>query len=154
MPLVCLSCLTSNPDLNRFCGICGVSLDSTATAAPLSATGEMEDVQWGAIKHATILFADIVSSTEHVQGLDPEQAMEQLRPAIETMCSSVERFGGTVVRTLGDGVMALFGAPRALEGHGSLACESALAMQAAFEGSSHGLRIRVGLHSGHVAYAP
>lgn len=154
MPLICLSCLTSNPDLNRFCGICGVSLDRTATAAPLSTTDDMDDIQWGALKHATILFADIVSSTEHVQGLDPEQAMEQLRPAIETMCSAVERFGGTVVRTLGDGVMALFGAPRALEGHGSLACESALAMQAAFEGSSHGLRIRVGLHAGQVAYAP
>lgn len=115
---------------------------------------EGADNQWGALKHATILFADIVSSTEHVQGLDPEQAMEQLRPAIETMCSWVDRFGGTVVRTLGDGVMALFGAPRALEGHASLACESALAMQAAFEGSSRGLRIRVGLHSGEVAYAP
>lgn len=154
MPLICPSCLTSNPDLNRFCGICGVSLDLTAAAAPLPTTGDIEEVQWGAIKHATILFADIVGSTERVQGLDPEQAMEQLRPAIETMCSSVERFGGTVVRTLGDGVMALFGAPRALEGHGSLACESALAMQAAFDGSSHGLRIRVGLHSGQVAYAP
>ena len=115
---------------------------------------EFADNQWGALKHAPILFADIVSSTEHVQGLDPEQAMEQLRPAVETMCSWVDRFGGTVVRTLGDGVMALFGAPRALEGHASLACESALAMQAAFEGSSKGLRIRVGLHSGEVAYAP
>lgn len=153
MSLVCLLCLTSNPELNRFCGICGASLDRTTTAAASPSHIEMPDAQWGAIKHATIMFADIVSSTEHVQGLDPEQAMEQLRPAIETMCSSVERFGGTVVRTLGDGVMALFGAPRALEGHGSLACESALAMQAAFEGSSSGLRIRVGLHSGQVAYA-
>jgi class 3 adenylate cyclase/tetratricopeptide (TPR) repeat protein len=154
MSLVCLSCLTSNPDLNRFCGTCGASLGRAAPdVAPPNAL-EIPDAQWGAIKHATILFADIVSSTEHVQGLDPEQAMEQLKPAIETMCSSVERFGGTVVRTLGDGVMALFGAPSALEGHASLACESALAMQAAFTGSSKGLQIRVGLHSGQVAYAP
>lgn len=157
MSLVCLSCLTSNPDRNRFCGSCGVSLGSVVSAAPAAASPaapDMPDTQWGAIKHATILFADIVSSTEHVQGLDAEQAMEQLKPAIETMCSSVERFGGTVVRTLGDGVMALFGAPSALEGHASLACDSALAMQAAFEGSSKGLQIRVGLHSGQVAYAP
>lgn len=154
MPLVCLSCLTSNPDSNRFCGTCGASLARVSPEPVAPAALEIPDAQWGAIKHATILFADIVSSTEHVQGLDPEQAMEQLRPAIETMCGSVERFGGTVVRTLGDGVMALFGAPRALEGHASLACEAALAMQAAFEGSSKGLQIRVGLHSGQVAYAP
>ena len=149
MSLVCLSCLTSNPRLNRFCGTCGASLGGSVPN--LANAIEIPETQWGALKHATILFADIVSSTEHVQGLDAEQAMEQLRPAIETMCGSVERFGGTVVRTLGDGVMALFGAPRALEGHASLACESALAMQAAFEGSSQGLRIRVGLHSGQVA---
>lgn len=154
MSLVCLSCLTSNPNLNRFCGTCGVSLAATPADFAAPTALEMPDAQWGAIKHATILFADIVSSTEHVQGLDAEQAMEELRPAIKTMCGSVERFGGTVVRTLGDGVMALFGAPRALEGHASLACESALAMQAAFEGSSKGLQIRVGLHLGQVAYAP
>ncbi len=154
MSLICLSCLTSNPDSNRFCGTCGSSL--AHGSSELAAIGAIErpDAQWGALKHATILFADIVNSTEHVQGLDPEQAMEQLRPAVETMCAVVERFGGTVVRTLGDGVMALFGAPRALEGHASLACESAVAMQAAFEGSSGGLRIRIGLHSGQVAYAP
>jgi class 3 adenylate cyclase/tetratricopeptide (TPR) repeat protein len=154
MSLVCLSCLTSNPDLNRFCGTCGESLGRATPDVASPHASEIPDAQWGAIKHATILFADIVSSTEHVQGLDPEEAMEQLKPAIETMCSAVERFGGTVVRTLGDGVMALFGAPSALEGHASLACESALAMQAAFGGSSKGLQIRVGLHSGQVAYAP
>lgn len=154
MSLVCSSCSTSNPDLNRFCGTCGTPLGQAAPGVLAPNAVEIPDAQWGAIKHATILFADIVSSTEHVQGLDPEQAMEQLKPAIETMCSSVERFGGTVVRTLGDGVMALFGAPSALEGHASLACESALAMQTAFAGSSKGLQIRVGLHSGQVAYAP
>ncbi len=154
MSLVCLSCLTSNPASNRFCGTCGTSLATASSELEAVSAIERPDAQWGALKHATILFADIVNSTEHVEGLDPEQAMEQLRPAIETMCGSVERFGGTVVRTLGDGVMALFGAPRALEGHASLACESALAMQAAFEGSSKGLKIRVGLHSGEVAYAP
>ena len=154
MLLVCSSCLNSNPDSNRFCGTCGTSLTRTAPEPAAPPAAGLPDAQWGAIKHATILFADIVSSTEHVAGLDAEQAMEQLKPAIETMCASVERFGGTVVRTLGDGVMALFGAPSALEGHASLACESALAMQAAFEGSSKGLQIRVGLHSGEVAYAP
>lgn len=151
MSLRCLSCLTVNPDTNRFCGNCGAALghgvqEPVAVMEPLRA-----EVQWGALKHATILFADIVSSTEHVAGLDPEQAMEQLRPAVQRMCDAVERFGGTVVRTLGDGVMALFGVPRALEGHASLACEAALAMQAAFGNPTERLRIRVGLHSGQVA---
>jgi class 3 adenylate cyclase len=114
----------------------------------------VSEIQWGALKHATILFADVVSSTEHVAGLDPEQAMDQLRPAVQRMCNAVERFGGTVVRTLGDGIMALFGVPRALEGHANLACEAALAMQAAFEGPGSSLRIRVGLHSGQVALDP
>lgn len=151
MPLRCPSCLSTNPDANRFCGQCGTLLHAGGElASPVSQSSGLE-VQWGALKQATILFADIVSSTEHVAGLDPEEAMEQLRPAVQRMCNAVERFGGTVVRTLGDGVMALFGVPRALEGHASLACEAALAMQAAFEGPQEHLRIRVGLHSGQVA---
>jgi len=154
MPLNCTSCLTANPASNRFCGNCGHALDA-GVHAPAGQVVEAEPgVQWGSLKQATILFADIVSSTEHVSGLDPEQAMDQLHPAVQRMCHAVERFGGTVVRTLGDGVMALFGVPRALEGHASLACEAALAMQAAFDGHAKGLRIRVGLHSGQVALDP
>lgn len=154
MSLRCLACLTVNPDTNRFCGNCGATFGHSVQESSTATGAASPDVQWGALKHATILFADVVSSTEHVAGLDPEQAMEQLRPALQQMCNAVERFGGTVVRTLGDGVMALFGAPRALEGHASLACEAALAMQAAFSGAGKGLRIRVGMHSGQVALDP
>ncbi|MFI5447547.1 ATP-binding protein [Polaromonas sp. UC242_47] len=109
---------------------------------------------WGELKQATVLFADIVSSTEQIADLDAEQAMERLGPALALMCESIEAFGGTVVRTMGDGVMALFGVPKALEGHALLACEAALDMQQAFPGGTHGLRIRVGLHSGQVASDP
>ncbi len=77
--------------------------------------------------------------------------MDQLRPAMQAMCREIERFDGTVVRTLGDGIMALFGAPLALEGHATLACEAALAMQQTFQNHPQGLRIRVGLHTGQVA---
>lgn len=97
-----------------------------------------------------MLFADIVGSTELIAGLDPEQAMERLRPAVLRMCETVERFDGTIVRTLGDGVMALFGAPQAQEGHALLACESALAMQDTFRPGEGPLTLRVGLHSGDV----
>ncbi len=145
MSLRCASCLTVNPGTNRFCGNCGAAFEhGMPTAAP--------ENRLGGLKQATILFADIVNSTGHIAGLDPEQAMVKLRPAVQSLCSAVERFGGTVVRTLGDGVMALFGVPRVLEGHAILACKAALAMQDAFEGAGQGgLRIRVGLHSGQVA---
>jgi len=76
--------------------------------------------------------------------------MHRLQPAITLMCEAVERFGGTVMRTLGDGVVALFGAAAAVES-ARLACESALHMQDKFARSESGLSIRVGLHSGWVA---
>ena len=111
-------------------------------------------MKWGELKQATVLFADIVSSTEQIAELDAEQAMDRLGPALARMCASIEKFDGTVVRTLGDGVMAIFGAPRALEAHALLACEAALDMQKSFSTENQGLRIRVGLHSGQVASDP
>lgn len=102
-------------------------------------------------RQVTVLFADIVDSTEQIAQLAPNQAMQRLQPAITLMCEAVERFGGTVMRTLGDGVMALFGAPAELESHARLACESALHMQAEFARAASGLSIRIGLHSGRVA---
>ena len=76
--------------------------------------------------------------------------MRRLRPALDTMCDAVERRRGTVVRTLGDGIMALFGAPLAQEGHALLACQAALAIRDAFQSSDGELSIRAGLHSGEV----
>ncbi|WP_395689183.1 AAA family ATPase [Caenimonas koreensis] len=153
----CSSCGFAIAPAARFCGGCGTPLGRAAAAAPATRPVALAGVTpahgWGELKQATVLFADVVSSTEQIALLDPEQAMERLQPAVMAMCEVVERFGGTVIRTLGDGVMALFGVPRALEGHARLACESALQMQAAFN-EPHGLRIRVGLHSGLVASDP
>lgn len=174
----CPSCHTANPDANRFCescgnalarkcaacgfectpqarfcGGCGVALTNGPAAAHDAAPTEPR-TGWGELKQATVLFADIVSSTEQIAHLDPEEAMARFKPAVKLMCDAVERFGGTVMRTLGDGVMALFGVPKALEGHARLACESALQMQAAFARSPQGFNIRVGLHSGLVASDP
>lgn len=173
----CSACQANNPDFNRFCELCGVGLSQlcpacghtcaarvkfcgecgtalTVKAVPAVPAALVSEAAWAELKQATMLFADIVSSTEKIAGLDPEQARAHLRPAVLQMCGAIESFGGTVVRTLGDGVMAVFGIPRALEGHGRLACEAALAMQAAFKDHPHGLRIRVGLHSGLVASDP
>lgn len=179
----CPACHTANPDSNRFCedcgsaltykcaacgfdcsaqakfcGGCGVALKPGPSAARSPAQGSSAASEpstgWGELKQATVLFADVVSSTEQIARLDPEEAMDWLKPAVMLMCEAIERFGGTVVRTLGDGVMALFGAPKALEGHARLACESALHMQTLFARDPGGLKIRVGLHSGMVASDP
>ncbi|HEY8049103.1 MAG TPA: AAA family ATPase, partial [Ramlibacter sp.] len=147
-----LACARCGHDVNfgaRFCGNCG----SVVNASPAGA-GDTVVPKWGELKQATVLFADIVGSTDLVAHIDPEQAMARLRPAVLRMRHSIERFGGTVLRTLGDGVMAMFGVPRSLEGHALLACQAALHMQAAFNQGGDGLRIRVGLHSGQVASDP
>src|SRR5262249_35563787 len=106
----------------------------------------------------TVLFADIKGSTELIEGLDPEEARKLLDPALYAMMEAVHRYEGTVNQVLGDGIMALFGAPVAHEDHAARACYAALAMQTALRRygeqvrHSHGLemQIRVGLHSGEV----
>jgi class 3 adenylate cyclase len=85
----------------------------------------------GERKQVTVLFADLKDSTELIRGLDPEAAQQLLDPAIHCMMDAVHRFEGTVNQVLGDGIMALFGAPIAHEDHALRACYAALAMQAA-----------------------
>src|ERR687896_1672544 len=112
----------------------------------------------GERKQVTVLFADLKDSTELIRGLDPEAAQQLLDPAIHRMMDAVHRFEGTVNQVLGDGIMALFGAPIAHEDHALRACYAALAMQAAMQATtdevrrSRGLelRMRVGLNSGEV----
>ena len=97
-----------------------------------------------------MLFVDIVNSTQMVAGLDAEAVMLRLRPVIAALSEQVRRFGGTIVRSLGDGLKVAFGAPRALEGHAILACQAALAMQAAVRALPDGPDVRIGLHAGEV----
>ena len=112
----------------------------------------------GERKQVTVLFADLKGSTELIEGLDPEEARQLLDPALHVMMDAVHRYEGTVNQVLGDGIMALFGAPVAHEDHAVRACYAALAMQAAMRRyaeevrRSHGLEMqaRVGLNSGEV----
>src|SRR5207237_6218027 len=85
----------------------------------------------GERKQVTVLFADLKGSTELIRDLDPEAAQTLLDPALHCMMDAVHRFEGTVNQVLGDGIMALFGAPVAHEDHAVRACYAALAMQAA-----------------------
>jgi class 3 adenylate cyclase/tetratricopeptide (TPR) repeat protein len=112
----------------------------------------------GERKQVTVLFADVKDSTELIKDLDPEAAQQLLDPAIQHMMAAVHRYEGTVNQVLGDGIMALFGAPLAHEDHAIRACYAALAMQAALREYAEtvrrvqglSLRIRVGLNSGEV----
>ena len=105
-----------------------------------------------------MLFADIKGSTELIAGLDPEEARTLLDPALRLMMHAVHRYEGTVNQVLGDGIMALFGAPLAHEDHAVRACYAALAMQEAMRRyteevrHTHGVEVqlRVGLNSGAV----
>ncbi len=175
----CPSCGLRNPPTNRFCGECGARLSAEGTASPspraappvpapapeaytprhlaeriLSARADLE----GERKQVTVLFADIKGSTELIEGLDPEEAKALLEPAVRAMLDAVHRFEGTVCRVMGDGIMALFGAPLAHEDHAARACYAALTMQAAIRRYGEEARerdgvevlARVGLNSGEV----
>src|SRR5262247_4178827 len=112
----------------------------------------------GERKQVTVLFADLKGSMELVADRDPEEARELLDAVLEHMMAAVHRYEGTVNQVMGDGIMALFGAPIAHEDHAVRACYAALAMQAAVKQYAvevqrrHGvpLHIRVGLNSGEV----
>ena len=112
----------------------------------------------GERKQVTVLFADLKGSMELLADRDPEEARQLLDPVLERLMAAVHRYEGTVNQVMGDGIMALFGAPLAHEDHAVRACYAALAMQEAIGRYAEELRrqqgldvqIRVGLHSGEV----
>ena len=103
-----------------------------------------------------MLFADLKGSMELLADRDPEEARQLLDPVLERMMAAVHRYEGTVNQVMGDGIMALFGAPIAHEDHALRACYAALAMQAAIRTYAEEARrtygisvqMRVGLNSG------
>src|SRR5262249_8648029 len=110
----------------------------------------------GERKQVTVLFADLKGSMELLADRDPEEARQLLDPALHLMMEAVHRYEGTVNQVLGDGIMALFGAPIAHEDHAARACYAALAMQEALQRYAEEVRrtqgllvqMRVGLNSG------
>ncbi|MGH8070976.1 MAG: ATP-binding protein [Candidatus Entotheonellia bacterium] len=112
----------------------------------------------GERKQVTVMFADLKGSMELLADRDPEDARAILDPVLERMMDAVHRYEGTVNQVMGDGIMALFGAPLAHEDHAVRACYAALAMQEAIRRYSaevrhaHGVEVqtRVGLNSGEV----
>ncbi len=169
----CHACGVSVEPGSKFCDGCGAPT-APARAAEPSASAQAPDVYTprhladrilrsrtsleGERKHVTVLFADLRGSLELLVGSDPEEARALLDAVVERMMDPVHRFNGTVNQVMGDGIMALFGAPVALEDHALRACYAALAMQQAIDalaaeratGDGAALAIRVGLNSGEV----
>ena len=112
----------------------------------------------GERKQVTVLFADLKGSMELLADRDPEEARQLLDPVLEHMMAAVHRYEGTVNQVMGDGIMALFGAPIAHEDHAVRACYAALAMQEFVQRYAEEVRrtqgltvqIRVGLNAGEV----
>lgn len=140
---MCPSCGVAGRPGDRFCAACGAPLASEGTAARQAVSG--------ARKLVTLLFADIVGSTRLITDVDPEVAVARLQPVIDAMTAAVHAFGGTVSAVMGDGVLALFGAPVAHEDHAVRAASAALRMLADVRQLTDGtVDIRVGMHTGEV----
>ena len=166
----CAACGAANPPTNKFCGECGRSLTQVATApkfaAPDSYTPKhlaeriltSKAALEGERKQVTVLFADLKGSMELLADRDPEEARRLLDPVLERMMEAVHRYEGTVNQVMGDGIMALFGAPLAHEDHAVRACYAAIDLQRAMRRLTEDLRrahgvtveVRVGLNSGEV----
>lgn len=156
----------------RFCTHCGASwavnkLDQVGALAGSAATAErpgdrdLGSVFSGERKHVTMLFADLTGSLGLLADRDPEDARLLLESVLNRMIVGAEAFGGNVTQVMGDGIMAIFGAPAAIEDHALRACHAALRMQSDFENHAapfplelgQKLRIRVGINSGEIVVA-
>ena len=138
----CPQCGFDNPPGFAFCGQCATPLTaapSMAVPSPQTYTPAhlvekiltSKTALEGERKQVTVLFADLKGSMELLADRDPEEARQLLDPVLERMMAAVHRYEGTVNQVMGDGIMALFGAPIAHEDHAVRACYTALAMQAA-----------------------
>ncbi|MFG1929574.1 AAA family ATPase [Mycobacterium sp. NPDC048908] len=128
----------------RFCDACGAALNAPDAHAEY--------------KQVTVLFADVVRSMDLAAALGAERLREVMTALVEGCAAVVQHYGGTVDKFTGDGIMAVFGAPVALEDHAVRACLAAQDMQRATQGLAAevqrrdgvSLQIRVGLNSGEV----
>ncbi len=135
----CPSCDTPLPDGARFCPACGTSI----------ASGRIDER-----RVVTVLFADVVGFTGLAERLDPEQVKRMIDGCMESLGADIAAFGGTVDKFLGDGVLALFGAPVAHEDDAERAVRAALRMQETIRDTSAPggaeLQLRIGVNTGEV----
>ncbi|KMO70065.1 ATP-binding protein [Mycolicibacterium chlorophenolicum] len=143
VPTACRHCGVEPRKNARFCDNCG---------APITRPSGAE------YKQVTVLFADVVRSMEIAGALGPEALRELMTELVDTCGAVVRRYGGDLNQFTGDGIMALFGIPNALEDHARRACLAALDIQAeaarmdstVLDRAGMVLRLRIGLNSGLV----
>ena len=169
LELRCAQCDRANPPESRFCNGCGAALvDEPPAEAPdprdytprhlaekiLNQKAALE----GERKHVTVLFADLADSTALAEAIGPDAMHTVMDRAFRSISEQIHRFEGTVNQFTGDGVMALFGAPLALEDAPRRAVVAAVALQGEIEAldaevrRTHGRRfqLRIGIHTGQV----
>jgi class 3 adenylate cyclase len=134
------------------CGHCGTEIPSGGSFCPGCAAPVVDTKPIEERKLATVLFADLVGSTARADSEDPERMRVLLERFYDAMAEEIERAGGTVEKFAGDAVMAVFGAPNALEDHAERALHAALAMQRRLAQLFGGqLKLRIGVNTGDVA---
>lgn len=171
----CARCGHTLEPAARFCSACGTPVDEVpqvSSAPPIhytpphlaeriraeQAAMEARGATAGERKTITALFADMAGSTALIHDLDPEEARRLIDPVVALMMEAVHHYEGYVAKLLGDGILALFGAPIAHEDHPQRALYAALRMQEAMRRHSDRIRLeqgiplqlRVGIHTGEV----
>src|SRR3989442_1053101 len=177
----CPACQAVNPPSNKFCSECGQRLEGAgpapaAAAAPVTPPARFASPEAYTPKHlaekiltsksaiegerkiVTVMFSDVSGFTALSEKLDPEDVHAMMDRAFEVILGAVHRYEGTINQFLGDGVMALFGAPIAHEDHAQRALRAALAIQEGLKPlaedikRAHGIefRMRMGINTGPV----
>jgi class 3 adenylate cyclase len=170
LALRCANCGTQLPAAAKFCFECATPISAPGSlprfASPETYTPKhlaekiltSKTALEGERKQVTVLFADMRGSMELLADRDPEEARKILDPVLELMMEAVHRYEGTVNQVMGDGIMAIFGAPVAHEDHAIRACYAALRIQKQIERYAEELRqaeglsvqVRIGINSGEV----
>jgi class 3 adenylate cyclase/tetratricopeptide (TPR) repeat protein len=166
----CSGCGATHRPGQAFCWACGARIPPLTSATTAGSPGNhiprhlaeriltSKAALEGERKQVTVLFADLKGSTELLADRDPEESRKLLDPVLDRMMEAVHYYEGTVNQVLGDGIMALFGAPLAHEDHATRGCYAALRMQESVKRYSEevfrtvgvAIHIRVGLNSGEV----
>jgi class 3 adenylate cyclase/tetratricopeptide (TPR) repeat protein len=155
LAVACPVCGSANPPNGKFCGECGTALNAEAEIAPAPEARRAE-ARVAERRLVSILFADLVGFTAQSEAQDPEEVRELLSRYFAAARETIERYGGTVEKFIGDAVMAVWGAPTAHEDDAERAVRAALELvdvvggQIAGEGAD-GLQLRAAVLSGEAA---
>jgi predicted ATPase/class 3 adenylate cyclase len=141
LALACATCGSPNPPDTKFCGECGSPL--VQEAAPAGPVAERRVV--------SVLFIDLVGFTSASEARDAEETRELLTRYFDLARTTIQRYGGTIEKFIGDAVMAVWGAPVALEDDAERAVRAALELIAAVPTLDAGLKARAGVLSGEAA---